>query len=71
VAAGALEAPTDRPTGLTVDELALRALHKNAVRFNGLDLARWMLREGLAEIREGRLVATSAGVELGGLLSAG
>ena len=50
---------------MTVDELDRCAVHKNAVRFNGLDLARWMLREGLAEIHAGRLTATQRGREIG------
>ena len=57
MAVGALEAPQ---TGLTIDELGRRAIRDKVVKFNALDLTRWLLQEGLAEIRDGRLVATSA-----------
>jgi hypothetical protein len=46
-----------------------RAIRDKVVKFNALDLTRWLLQEGLAEIRDGRLVATQRGVELGELLS--
>jgi hypothetical protein len=67
VAVGALEAPT----GLTVEELGRRAIQDKVVRFNGLDLAHWLLKEGLAEIHDGRLTPSRRGVELAELLAGG
>jgi hypothetical protein len=57
------------PIGLTIGELGRRAIGHRVVKFNALDLSRWLLQEGLAEIRDGRLVATPAEVEFGELLA--
>jgi hypothetical protein len=53
--------------GITPEELAARVNSRYPV--SAYELSTWMPREGLAEMRDGCLVATPAGVELGELLS--
>jgi hypothetical protein len=62
-----IERASHEVRGLTPEELAARVDSRYAVSAYGLSM--WMRNEGLAEMREGRLVATPAGVELGELLS--
>jgi hypothetical protein len=45
-----------------------RAINRSAVRFNALDLSRWLLQEGLVELRGGLVVATERGARLGAAL---
>jgi hypothetical protein len=50
--------------GLTIDELAGRAIHESAEGFNARDLVRWLVCEQFAVISsQGRLTPTPRALE--------
>jgi hypothetical protein len=59
---------TAEPAGFTLDKLVQR-VNRSGTPITADELRGWLLEQGLAEIRDGRLVATRRGVELGELLA--